>query len=257
MYVETSRRTRGGTTYTRHLLRASYRAHAKVLHRTRAQVSHGSEAELAALRLALRHQEDLAPLGPIQAASTLQPGGSCGAVWTLSHVARRLGIAKALGTTRAGTLALWPVMARGIDQGSRPCVWRWRRLPGPCWAEPRVLRRRSTRTWRGWRGPTPRARIGSWCRAPRPHQAACVCLRSRGAPGKGRTPPWRPLARIALAHKGSCRWSSAYSATRRGSRSPAQGFPAIATLRRPGRRRLPSARAGWASTRCPSLVTAV
>src|SRR5262244_2740292 len=33
--------------------------------------------------------------------------------------ARRLGIEKALGTTRAGKLALWQVMARVIDQGSR------------------------------------------------------------------------------------------------------------------------------------------
>ena len=35
------------------------------------------------------------------------------------HVARRLGIDKALGTTRDGKLALWQVMARVIDQGSR------------------------------------------------------------------------------------------------------------------------------------------
>jgi hypothetical protein len=35
------------------------------------------------------------------------------------QVARRLGIEKALGTTREGKLALWQVMARGIDQGSR------------------------------------------------------------------------------------------------------------------------------------------
>jgi len=35
------------------------------------------------------------------------------------HVARRLGIEQALGTTREGKLALWQVMARVIDQGSR------------------------------------------------------------------------------------------------------------------------------------------
>src|SRR5215813_7669756 len=34
MYVDTSHITRGGKTYTRHLLRESYRAHGKVLHRT-------------------------------------------------------------------------------------------------------------------------------------------------------------------------------------------------------------------------------
>jgi transposase len=40
-------------------------------------------------------------------------------VWTVYHVARRLGIAQALGTTREGKLALWQVIARVIDQGSR------------------------------------------------------------------------------------------------------------------------------------------
>src|SRR5256884_3917232 len=119
MYVDTSHITRGGKTYTRHLLRESYRAHGKVLHRTIANVSHCSEAEIAALRLALRHKEDLEHLGTIQDAVTLKQGLSFGAVWTVYHVARRLGIEKALGTTRAGKLALWQVMARVIDQGSR------------------------------------------------------------------------------------------------------------------------------------------
>jgi hypothetical protein len=119
MYVDTSRITRGGKTYTRHLLRESYRAHGKVLHRTIANVSHCSEAEIEALRLALRHKEELAHLGTIQDAITLKQGLSFGAVWTVYHVARRLGIEQALGTTREGKLALWQVIARVIDQGSR------------------------------------------------------------------------------------------------------------------------------------------
>src|SRR4029453_883968 len=50
---------------------------------------------------------------------TLKQGLSFGAVWTVYHVARRLGIEQALGTTRDGKLALWQVIARVIDQGSR------------------------------------------------------------------------------------------------------------------------------------------
>src|SRR5947209_5239133 len=119
MYIDTSHITRGGKTYTRHLLRESYRANGKVLHRTIANVSQGSAAEIEALRLALRHKEDLEHLGTIQDAITLQQGLSFGAVWTVYHIARRLGIDKALGTTREGKLALWQVMARVIDQGSR------------------------------------------------------------------------------------------------------------------------------------------
>jgi hypothetical protein len=119
MYIDTSHITRGGKTYTRHLLRESYRANGKVLHRTIANVSHCSAAEIEAMRLALRHKEDLEHLGTIQDAVTLKQGLSFGAVWTVYHVARRLGIDKALGTTRDGKLALWQVMARVIDQGSR------------------------------------------------------------------------------------------------------------------------------------------
>jgi Transposase DDE domain len=119
MYIDTSHITRGGKTYTRHLLRESYRANGKVLHRTIANVSHCSAAEIEAMRLALRHKEALEHLGTIQDAITLKQGLSFGAVWTVYHVARRLGIAQALGTTREGKLALWQVIARVIDQGSR------------------------------------------------------------------------------------------------------------------------------------------
>jgi Transposase DDE domain len=119
MYIDTSHITRGGKTYTRHLLRESYRANGKVLHRTIANVSQCSEAEIEAMRLALRHKEALEQLGTIQDAITLQQGPSFGAVWTVYQVARRLGIAQALGTTREGKLALWQVIARVIDQGSR------------------------------------------------------------------------------------------------------------------------------------------
>jgi Transposase DDE domain len=119
MYIDTSHITRGGKTYTRHLLRESYRANGKALHRTIANVSHCSAAEIEAIRLALRHKEELEHLGTLQDAITLKQGLSFGAVGTVYQVARRLGIAQALGTTRDGKLALWQVIARVIDQGSR------------------------------------------------------------------------------------------------------------------------------------------
>jgi len=49
----------------------------------------------------------------------VQPGRSFGAVWTGYHVARRVGLARALGTTRAGQLALGQVLARVLAHGSR------------------------------------------------------------------------------------------------------------------------------------------
>jgi hypothetical protein len=42
-----------------------------------------------------------------------------GAVICLHTIAVRLGLVKALGTDRQGKLALWQVLARLIDQGSR------------------------------------------------------------------------------------------------------------------------------------------
>src|SRR6266581_1373314 len=132
MYIDTSHITRGGKTYTRHLLRESYRANGKVLHRTIAHGSHCSTAEIEALRLALRHKEDLEHLGTIQDAITLKQGLSFGAVWTVYHIARRLGIEQALGTTREGKLALWHVIARVIDQGSRLSAVRLAMAPAAC-----------------------------------------------------------------------------------------------------------------------------
>jgi hypothetical protein len=64
-------------------------------------------------------QAALAPLGTLQDALTLQPGPSLGAVWPVSPGAQRWGSAQALGPTRAGTLAWWPVSARGSAPGAR------------------------------------------------------------------------------------------------------------------------------------------
>jgi len=46
-------------------------------------------------------------------------GLSVGAVFTVFEIAKRLGIVKALGTDRNASLALWQIIARVIDQGSR------------------------------------------------------------------------------------------------------------------------------------------
>jgi len=48
------------------------------------------------------------------------------------QVAKRLGIDKALGTDFAGKLALWQVIARVIDQGSRLSAVRLARVHAAC-----------------------------------------------------------------------------------------------------------------------------
>lgn len=119
MYVDTSILKRHGQTYVRHLLRESYREQGRVLHRTIANLSQCSAHEVEAIRLALRHKHQLSELGVAHESIALEQGSSIGAVWVLNAVAKKLGIVEALGGDSFGKLALWQVIARVMDQGSR------------------------------------------------------------------------------------------------------------------------------------------
>lgn len=120
MYLDRSKTSANGKTYHRVLLRQSFRQHGKVKHRTIANLSACSDAELQAIELALKHKHDLDSLranrqGPLQ----LRQGLCFGAVWALHQLAERLGLTAALGSDRQGKLALWQVLARAIQPGSR------------------------------------------------------------------------------------------------------------------------------------------
>lgn len=119
MYLDVSTVQHHGRTYQRVLLRESYRDQGQVKKRTLANLSGCSDHEIEALQLALRHKQDLVQLGSLQEQVVVQQGASIGAVWLVYTLARRLGITAALGPTREGKLALWQVIARVIDQGSR------------------------------------------------------------------------------------------------------------------------------------------
>ncbi len=105
--------------YVRYLLRSSFRVDGKVKHRTVANISHCSPQEIDAIKLALQHKGDLTSLVSLREDVTLLQGSSFGAVWAVYDMARQLGILAALGSTRQGKLALWQIIARVIDQGSR------------------------------------------------------------------------------------------------------------------------------------------
>ena len=120
MYVDRSKITVNGKTYQRVLLRESYREDGKVKHRTVINISKCSEQEIQAIELAFKHKKDLQALqpasdDPIQ----LRQGLAFGSVWLLHSLADRLGIIQALGNDRQGKLALWQVLARALNQGSR------------------------------------------------------------------------------------------------------------------------------------------
>lgn len=116
MYVDTSK-SQGK--YVRYLLRENYRENGKIKHRTIANISRCSDEEIEAIRLALKHKKDLSSLVSLNSDLSLFQGLSIGAVWLVYDIARQLGITKALGPSREGKLALWQVIARVIDQGSR------------------------------------------------------------------------------------------------------------------------------------------
>ena len=111
-------KSKNGKSYLSILLRHSYRENGKVCKRTIANLTHYPPEDVQAIELALKFKRDLATLGSIKEIQ-VKEGASVGAVWTVYQVAKRLGIQKALGKDFAGKLALWQVIARVIDQGSR------------------------------------------------------------------------------------------------------------------------------------------
>lgn len=120
MYVDTSKSKRpDGKVQVRHLLRESHRVNGNVVKKTIANISHLSDSEVEALRLALRHKDELAELGIISRDVSTVQGLSIGGIITLQEVAEKLGITASLGRDTNGKLALWQIMARVIEQGSR------------------------------------------------------------------------------------------------------------------------------------------
>lgn len=111
-------KSKNGKTYLSILLRQSYRENGKVCKRTIANLTHYPAEDVQAIELALKYKGDLGILGSLKEIQITE-GLSVGAVWTVYQVAKRLGVEKALGTDFAGKLAMWQVIARVIEQGSR------------------------------------------------------------------------------------------------------------------------------------------
>ena len=121
VFVDSSISSVNGKAYSRHLLRETYREDGKVKHRTLANLSQCKPEEVEAIRLALKHKGDLARIlaESGESETELKQGPAIGAVWVLYQLARELGLVAALGSDRQGKLALWQVIARVLDQGSR------------------------------------------------------------------------------------------------------------------------------------------
>jgi transposase len=136
MYITKSFfKSSSGKLYRSIWLKESYRENGKVKSRYILNLKSWSDEAISALQLALDSQKnnsankiDVAP-APASASSaptqfspeqiSLEQGLSVGALFTIHHVAERLGIINALGRSLQGKLALWQVCARVLEQGSR------------------------------------------------------------------------------------------------------------------------------------------
>ena len=127
MYVDKTTVTRkNGEKYTQYLLRTSHRQGKKTIKTTLLNITHYGEQTCEAIRFALANKAKLHELGIatsdlsiINAALQLTQEKPIGDVWLLYQVATKLGITAALGDSAAARLALWQIIARTLDQGSR------------------------------------------------------------------------------------------------------------------------------------------
>ena len=132
MHIVVNRTKSGKKIYNSILLRESYREDGKVKKRTIANLSDCSPEEIEAMRFALRNKDNLDSLINVKEDVQLEEGLSVGAVWVVYQLTKRLGIEKALGCDYSGKLALWQVIARVLDQGSRLSAVRLARIHAAC-----------------------------------------------------------------------------------------------------------------------------
>jgi hypothetical protein len=125
MYVDKCNVNQNGRTYARYLLRESRRDGARTIKTTVLNITPWGEETCEAIRFALANKKRLHDLGietiDMRVINDLQltQDKPVGDVWLLHQIATKMGIIDALGDSREGRLALWQVMARTLDQGSR------------------------------------------------------------------------------------------------------------------------------------------
>lgn len=120
-----------GKSYQSIYLRESYREGDHVRKRDIANLTHCDPNEIAAIELALQFKGNLAALGSLDRVQ-LSQGPSVGAVWTVWETARHLGMDQALGHGFDAQLALWQVLARVLEQGSRLSAVRLAQVHAAC-----------------------------------------------------------------------------------------------------------------------------
>lgn len=118
MYIDDYATVIKGKSYPRALLRESFREGKKVNKRTIANLNNCSDAQIQAIKIALKNSDQVTAIKNLNEGKFTQ-GKSVGSIAMLYQIAHKLGFINALGKSREAVLFLWLVFARLIDQGSR------------------------------------------------------------------------------------------------------------------------------------------
>jgi hypothetical protein len=125
MYIRRPKwKSQNGKIYRSAWLCESYREDGKSKTRYLLNLGGHPESTLNALEYALKHIPELDRMAKHDSLGAnldfhQRQGKSIGAAWAVRQVAEELGLVKALGGGRQAQLALWQIVARVIDQGSR------------------------------------------------------------------------------------------------------------------------------------------
>jgi len=124
MYIQWNKKGENKN-YPTAIIRQSYRENGKSKKRTIANLGKCSIEEIKAIELALKNKGNLGKLTNIKESLkllTAHQGISFGANWTIYQIAKKLGIEKVLNSfnnPQQAKLALWQIISRIVDQGSR------------------------------------------------------------------------------------------------------------------------------------------
>lgn len=118
MHIDDNTFKRNNKTYRRVLIRESYREGKKVKSRTIANISHLSNLEIEAMKIAFKYKNDLAFLEAF-AEQNIKYDKIIGPCFLVFQVIKKLGIDKFLPDGPMTPYILWLIMVRLIDQGSR------------------------------------------------------------------------------------------------------------------------------------------
>ena len=119
MYIDVGTKKVGDKVYPRYLIRESYWENGRSRQRTIANISDCPLEDINAMRLALKYKGNISDIIIDSGEIHTEQGLSVGAVFSLYKVAQELGIVKALGNTEKAKRALWMILARLIEPGSR------------------------------------------------------------------------------------------------------------------------------------------